>query len=57
MELMADQSPNTAKVQLGEPMDFIGVTSGIWGYYENRNGSKTVASPRPTVAWVTAHKS
>ena len=54
---MADQSPNTAKVQLGEPMDFIGVTSGIWGYYENRNGSKTVASPRPTVAWVTAHKS
>jgi len=24
--------------------------------YRRRNGSKTAASPRPTTAWVTAHK-
>jgi hypothetical protein len=49
-EPLRDQSTDATKVQLGEPVIFIGVT------YRSRNG-ETAGSPQPTPAWVTAHKS
>lgn len=57
----------TTGVRLGEPVSFIGILTGIWvrGYLRDhgweitrriRNDSKTAATPRSTVGWVTAHK-
>jgi hypothetical protein len=38
---------------------FCVLLAGIWvrGYYRRRNGSKTIASPKPASPWGTAHKS
>jgi len=47
---MTDQSLDTTKVQLGEPVSFIEVI------YRSRNDSKTAASPKPTPVWVTVLK-
>lgn len=43
-ECKTDQSMDTIKIQLGEPMDFIGVT------YRNRNDSGIALSSKPTLA-------
>lgn len=49
-ELTTDQTMGSSKVQLGEPVNCIGVT------YRNRNDSETDPSPMATQAWETAHK-
>lgn len=47
---MIDQSMETTEVQLGELMNFIGVT------YRTKKDSQTTASPKPTPSMVTGHK-
>lgn len=48
---MTDQSTDTTKLQFGEPMSFIGVTS------RSRNNSKIAEPQIPHPAWVTVYKS
>lgn len=52
-ESMTVQNMDTTKDQLGEPMNVIGVTSGVWvrGYLKEQK------LPKPNPAQVTAHKS
>lgn len=45
-----DQSTDTTKVKLCEPLSFIAVI------YRTSNDSKKAASPKPTPAWVTVHQ-
>ena len=50
---------DTTKVQLGEPINVIGVTYRNMGErlpHRSRNDSETSASPWPGPAWATAHK-
>jgi hypothetical protein len=47
-ESMVEQTTNTTKVQLGEPMSFIGVIYSQGGTYRGRNNSKTAVSSMPT---------
>lgn len=55
-EPTTDQSTDTAKVELGEPMVFTGVSSKNMGE-RLLTGVKTAILLKPTSAWVTDHKS
>lgn len=52
------KSPNTAKVQLGELMNFIGIISRNMGegLLIESKVTETAASPKAHPAWVTIHK-
>ena len=56
---MTGQRTDSTKVQLGESIDFIGVTyrSVGEGVLVRAQETQLGASPRPALAWVTAHKS
>ena len=47
---MTDQSTDTTKAPLGEPMGF------LWVTHRSRNDSEAAASPKSTSVWVRAHK-
>ena len=47
---MTDQSTDTTKAPLGEPMGF------LWVTHRSRNDSEAAASPKATPGWVRAHK-
>lgn len=56
---MADQSADSTRLQLGEPLSFIWVTYRNIGErvtYSLEMIQKTAATPNSTLAWVRAHK-
>ena len=58
-EPTTEQSMDTSKVQLGEPVSFIGVSHRITdeGLLTGAEMTQRQLSPQLTPAWVTTHKS